>query len=392
MSDNSSESKTHDATSFRLRKLREQGQIPKSGILIKLIIHITGMFMLFMFFDVFLSEMFKSIEIISYYISQKSIIIDFEIIKIIFKNMLYILILFNILLIFFGICSHIIYSKGLVIAPALIAPKFSKLSPIDNIKNTFKKSQITERVIGIIKCVIWCLYVVFILSLFHEKLFASLQCGFMCISLIFNEIMIFLIGGSILLALISIVIDMPMQKAFFLANQKTGLSQYKRDRKETLGSPEMRREVRKQGKKLYNSNNGNAGVDNNSQSQSQSHSQSTSDNNRKKPQHFDEDKLSQIKTKHKSLCKNSFVFKGKESIVGIRFSLSDEFPIPVIVEAGSKSRFDIIETEAKKLKIPILEESNFVDELGHNHEPGSVLPEKYFPVLGEALKSTGLFA
>lgn len=383
MSEDTGESKTEDATGFRLRKMREKGQIPRSRIFVRLAIYVSGVFIAYFLYSVFFESLYDSIKITSTYMSRSSIILDMNAIYTITIGVFLVIVVFMIALVSIGLISHIIYSKGLLIAPDLIVPKFSRISPSSNVKNIFGASQITENLIGIFKCCLWAAYAFLVLYYFYANLFATLQCGLECIPQVFTTIFIFLIGGSLVFAIVSMLIDVPLQKIFFLQNQKTTLSQNKRDRKETSGSPEIKRELRKQMRKLYSSDS--YGVK--PPKQDNSAKEKVDDSKNARSTHD----FSKIMTEHKALCKDSYLIVGANSAVGIRFSFTDQYPVPVIVAASPQRGVGKLESEAKRLNIPILKDQPFADNLGHNHAVGSVLPDQYFQDLGKVFRDSGLF-
>lgn len=386
MSENSGESKTKNATDFRLKKQRELGQIAKSRILITLVTYIIGVGLGVLFFGILLNSFVEAINVTSHYIVETNSNYNFDFSYKLISEIIIIIFTFKIILVIFGLVAHAIYSNGLIIAPNLLSPEFSKLSPVRNLKNIFEFNQIIEKLINITKCLIWIFYSYSVLYILHIDLISSLNCNILCVWSIFSEIFIFLVGGSIVFALVSLLFEIPFQKYVFIKRQKTTLSQFKRDRKETSGAPEIKRELRRKLRQLYQDENQTLSRQNSKDSAEKPISSTNKTRDKKHKSAFNN-----VITKHKKLCKDSYLITGTRSAVGIRFSMSDQYPVPIIVAAAPISGSSKMLSDATRLGIPVLNEPNFADSLGHKHTIGSILPEEFFVELGDVLKRSGLF-
>ncbi|MGH1350142.1 MAG: EscU/YscU/HrcU family type III secretion system export apparatus switch protein [Methyloligellaceae bacterium] len=240
MSGGSSEEKKHTASDTKLRKEREKGRIAKSQDLHSSVAGVAGILLI--------SQTWN------YYLKHINILIDtaihaannkwedgFPLIYQTIINELALLILpvFGII-VFSVILSNLIYNKGLPISFEPIKPQLNKLNPAEGFKNIFGKKALIGTGQTLVRLILLASGAVAILWISLPNIINSPLCGLNCFLHISSSLTFMFLSLACLIFIIVALMDMPIQKALFLKEQKMGDSEKKRENKDMFGSPEIR--------------------------------------------------------------------------------------------------------------------------------------------------------
>ncbi len=235
-----SEEKTHQASDVKLSKERDKGRIAKSADLYASAAAFTG-FIIFIFLINFMIQHIKNIFDAAVYSTgfgwEHALNFSTTVLMHEFST---------IILPFFGaiafavILSNIIYNKGVPISFEPIVPKFEKLNPVQGFKNIFGFRSVVGAAQSIVRLILWVGGCTFIIWGVIGSLFNIPLCGDACFAAAGTQLATQLIVYACIIFLIIALMDMPIQKALFMKDQKMGKSEMKQENKDMFGSPEIR--------------------------------------------------------------------------------------------------------------------------------------------------------
>jgi type III secretion protein U len=227
-------------TERRLQRLRQQGQVPRSkdfetalALLAALVYFVFAwrgiaerMQVTFLVFDPampqgFLAEVSRALN------AQLRLLQE---------------ILIPLFVVVFGahILAIILDAKGLPLNFKAITPNFSKLNPVQGVKQLFSLRNLFDLLKGI--ALITAIFGVnyFLFTHYLNDLVWAPGCGDSCVM----NVMIWLYGSSIAISIILLIIialiDLPLSRIIFKRQNKMTVSELKREQKEDSGAPEIR--------------------------------------------------------------------------------------------------------------------------------------------------------
>jgi len=241
MSDDSSEEKTDEASSRKLRKLREDGIVASSqigpsyfglafGIGVAILLFPTMLSRLTDGFDlVFDPRMIQSptdTTLIQYFLVTINVPVAVVIATIVVA----------------AVGFKIMVNGGFVFAMSHVAPKLSHVSPATGLKRIFKASSLTDFAGHLVRMIILLTVGLLIMRYWMPVLTNLDMCAPECASSVFWEIVRSFLVACAVLILAAVAFDVGVQKAFFLIEQRMTKTEVKQEQKEMLGQPELRQE------------------------------------------------------------------------------------------------------------------------------------------------------
>ena len=136
--------------------------------------------------------------------------------------------------------TNMLHKRGVPFSLHPITPDFNRLNPARGFQKIFSSRNGIEFAISFARIIIWFTAVALVLYLTLGQALFSSVCGIGCVARsAMDTVGITLIVAAILL-LVAGLVDLPLQVALFLKEQKMSHSELKREQKEQLGTPEMR--------------------------------------------------------------------------------------------------------------------------------------------------------
>ncbi len=138
------------------------------------------------------------------------------------------------------IVAIILDAKGIPLNFKAITPNFSKLNPVQGVKQLFSLRNLFELLKGI--ALITTIFFVnfFLFKWFIKDLVLSPSCGDACVVNVMAWLYGSSIGISVILLIIIAMIDIPLSRILFKRDNKMTVSELKREQKEDTGDPQIR--------------------------------------------------------------------------------------------------------------------------------------------------------
>lgn len=246
MSSDSSQEKTQDPTSRRLRKAREQGQVARSrelmssGILLFSSIVLTlwgpniGHFLM--------ANMQWSLQH-AYQTDIQGISIQQRLADVLLQMVFVIAIPLGVLAVLLFIAGCI--PGGMVFNSAALAPKFSKMNPITGLGRLFTAEKMVDLGKALGKCLLVMLMLWYYLaSDWEELIHLSQQPLPVACEHILNTLNHILLVLGILFGAIALL-DVPYQQWLYIKNLRMSKQEVKEERRNSEGQPEIKKQIRK---------------------------------------------------------------------------------------------------------------------------------------------------
>lgn len=349
MSEETGERKSEDATPGKLNRQRKKGQFAKSEMLPDLSKYLFGIIFLLISSSVLMNLIDDIFVEAAASISKKQNQTFDSTVNEIGLGVFFYIITFMLGSLLVVLVTHGIYAGGLTFSAEPISPKFDKLSIGKGLKRIFGRRSQVEAWTGVVRILLWiCFSAVAIIAL-NEQILGSLICGIGCTALAAEQLFRIIIGASIVFCIVTIIIDLLLQRNIFLHEMKMTKSELKRDIRESFGDPHI-----KDAQRLVRDSTTIAAED--------------------------------IITEHKTLSEDVFLVVGRSSVIAVRLSLADQHPLPIIVTSSDFENSRSLIAEASSRNLKIISDSAFADSLGHGHEPGVVMNQKHFPALVKLLE------
>lgn len=243
----SGEEKVFDPSSKKLRKLREQGQVPRSRDMTSAVPLLAILGYLVVAYPSIYQKFYQLMAEIP--ISQPPNFVDRLIIALQMCGALtaQILLPFIGLVVIVVIVINVVDTGGPLFTFATLQPNFAKFNPANGIKQIFSMQSLLELIKGLIKLIVLLIASWFIVKGHMNDIFWSPTCGIPCVLGVGGAIAIKIIAVGALLLLIGAAVDFALQRFLFLQEQRMTLTEMKQERKEDSGDPHVaaqRRRIR----------------------------------------------------------------------------------------------------------------------------------------------------
>lgn len=242
-----------------------------------------------------------------------------------------------------AVLAAIVGMRGIPFATDPVAPKMERINPAEGLKRMFKMRALIELVKTLLKAAVIGTALVAILIGGVQALVLAPSCGFGCVAGVFRGLFTPLAGVAAILFLVAGGADLGLQQWLFKRDQKMGVSEAKRERKEMDGNPEVRAERRR-----LSAEAARIGV--------------------------------------LGMARATFAVLGAgQAVIGLRYK-AGETHIPLIVSRGRGERGAKLLAEARQLRVPLVDEP-VLAALLVNLPPGRFIPEPAYKLVAAAMSS-----
>ena len=139
-----------------------------------------------------------------------------------------------------AIVTNMLHKRGIPFSLHPITPDFNRLNPSRGFQKIFSGRNAIEFFISFGRIVVWFAAIALVLYLTLGQALFSSVCGIGCVARAsLDTVGMVLIVAAVLL-LIAGLLDLPLQIALFLKEQRMSMTELRREQKEQLGTPEMR--------------------------------------------------------------------------------------------------------------------------------------------------------
>ena len=139
-----------------------------------------------------------------------------------------------------AIVTNMLHKRGIPFSLHPITPDFNRLNPARGFQKIFSGRNAIEFAISCARIIVWFSAIALVLYLTLGQALFSSVCGIGCVARAsLDTVGMVLIVAAVLL-LIAGLIDLPLQIALFMKEQRMSMTELRREQKEQLGTPEMR--------------------------------------------------------------------------------------------------------------------------------------------------------
>jgi len=242
-----------------------------------------------------------------------------------------------------AVLAAIIGMRGIPFATDPVAPKMERINPVEGLKRMFKMRALIELVKTLLKAAVLVTAIVAILAGGLQALVLAPSCGFGCAAGVFRGLFVPLAEVAAVLSLVAGGADLGLQQWLFRRDQKMGVSEAKRERKEMDGNPEVRAERR-----LLSAEAARIGM--------------------------------------LGSARATFAVLGAgQAVVGLRYKAGETY-VPLIVSRGQGERGAKLLAEARQLRLPLVDDPSLAAVLV-KLPPGRFIPEEAFKLVAAAMSS-----
>ncbi len=247
------------------------------------------------------------------------------------------------------ILGNIVVLRGVVFAIEPVTPKMSNINPAEGFQRLFKMKALVELVKSLLKMAMLAAVLLVVLSAGLRALVQLPACGADCIGGVFAGLAQPVMGAAILLFLIAGLADIGLQRWLFMREQKMGVSEAKRERKESEGDPLLRSHRKREQREATATPGGRLGI----------------------------------------ARATLLLHDGTQTVVGLRFKRG-ETPVPVVVCRGVGDTARRLLAEASRAGLPVATDTDLARLLARRAPPGNFIPESSYQATALALSRAGL--
>jgi type III secretion protein U len=346
MADDSGEEKSLPPSQKKLRKAREEGNVPHSPLMVTAATSIAGIAYFWVMWPTVegkLKGLFINAALmqpVEFRFATQSMMSDFgsTVMGIGLPPLIAVMVA--------GILVNIIDLKGIVFSTKPITPNFTKLNPAEGFKRMFGQRGMVESIQGMVKLAIFVAAAIVVIMMGLNTLFQAPFCDKPCVVGGFESLLKQLLILFIILLLVSGVVDLLVQRWLFKKDMMMSVSEMKREMKESYGSPEIRSARRRIAREI-----------------------------------------SQSATKL-GAPNATIVIEGGGAVIALRF-VRNETAAPVIVAKGFGEKGAEIAKTARELGRPFHADADLAASLLRDAPMGQFIPQAYFERVAGALVRSG---
>lgn len=232
-----SEEKTEQATDHKLKKSREKGDIASSKDAVGLAGFVCAVLYLGFMMPDLLERLIEPLIMIADQIGQPGGADLAHAAKSVAIGVVMALLPIIILVIFSAFLMTIIVNKGFVFSAEKMKPEFKKLNPAKNAKEKFKRRNVTEFAKTVLNMLVIMAIFGVTLYLMSDQILLAGICGLDCgMDVVVTIIKIAVIPTLLYLILVA-GLDVRIQQALFMHDQRMTKTELKREHKEQDGDP-----------------------------------------------------------------------------------------------------------------------------------------------------------
>ena len=242
------EAKKHPATARKLRKQREEGVVPSAQTLAALVGTVAGLAAL------------AALGLATWRAMANGIVFAAEDLRLPFHlaveagldrmRSLLLRAVLPVAAAAAGMASLVgmLYTGGPVISPKPVLPKLARLSPPTNLKRILGRRGWVEAAAAGARLVLWAVAAGVVIALWLPRPFSAVDCAGACQARLVMPPAWLLLALAGAVMILGAAVDMRIQRALFLHEQRMTDTELKRERRDQAGNPEIRRERRRLGR------------------------------------------------------------------------------------------------------------------------------------------------
>jgi type III secretion protein U len=220
------------------------------------------------------------------------------------------------------------------------------INPIKGFGRIFSMRNLLELVKSILKLAVVIFLVFQLIEAALQALVEIPACGLSCGMSVLGALLKRLFLVMALLFLVLGALDIGIQKWLFMRDQRMTLTEQKRERKDTQGDPEI------------------------------------------KKQHRRERQAGGAKT---GLSNANFAIRSASAVLAMRYKTSDA-PVPVLVARGTEDGVDKLLAELRSLGVPVVFDSAAVDSILPRLKVGEPISKEMFQPVIECMRAAGVLS
>lgn len=325
----------------KLRKLREKGQVATSTDFVNALIFAFGVVVILVmwprYVEVFNAGMRLALDGLRQPGSSSTITALFGIARLTMDVIIPLLVAVAVA----GFLGHVAFKKGLIVSADPLKPDMNRLNPGEGFKRIFSYRNGVDFAMVLLRSAIWFVTAAIVTWLALPTLLMSPVCELPCVSATGLDLVRTLIIIAIILLIVIGLIDLPIQTALFLREQRMSKTELKREMKEEDGAPEMVG-YRKEQHRQFATGGGGTGIRG-----------------------------------------MTLVFTSSEYVVAIRYDSKTD-PVPLVVVKGAGQHGDLILQSAGAMGVPVEPDPGLASEL-FRVGIGGMVPERLFTPVAMAL-------
>jgi len=339
------DSKTEEASSRKLEKSREKGQVPRSEEFAPTIMFLFAVMYFWFGWDWLygqIKDVFTSISFV--YTMEFKVALDNIIDSVLNKVIFSIMLPFSLLMLFAGILGNIL-QFGFVFSVDPIIPRGDKISPIKGFGRVFSVKQVVKTFFSALKIIGMSIIIVYVVRLgVGEYMHELSQCNVECQMLVFQSLLKKLIMILLPILIIVAAMDFMFQRAQFLKEQRMTKDEVKREHKSQEGDPIIKGARRAEQRRL-----------------------------------LEEDAVQRVK-------ESRVLIAGVNLVIALQYE--EDLPLPILLAIGKdQMSFKMIAT-AKKEKVKIVVDPALAQQLAHEGTIDQYIPSMSIKGVAKAIQQT----
>ncbi|MFM9272155.1 EscU/YscU/HrcU family type III secretion system export apparatus switch protein, partial [Halomonas elongata] len=247
-----------------------------------------------------------------------------------------------------AILTNILIMRGTLFSIEPIKPKFEHINPAEGVKRIFSVRGIIEFFKSLLKIVTLGTAFVVVCRLGLQALMESARCGVGCLEGIFLALLKPLVITALVVFLIIGLIDVRMQRWLFRRDQRMTRTEYKRERKDMEGDPEIRKARRRQRRDVH-----------------------------------------AVSTRTGVEQASIMIGAGGDWLVGIRY-VRGETPVPVVVCKATPEDSAWLRRKAYEHELAVVENRELAGRIGRRAGNGEPVPDDTFQPVADILVAANL--
>ena len=247
-----------------------------------------------------------------------------------------------------AVLANLVVLRGLVFSVDPVAPKLSHVSPAEGFQRLFKAKQLVELAKGVFKLALLAAALVLVLRGGLRPLAAAPGCGIGCVIGATQALTLALLVTSALVFVVAGGLDVLLQRWLFTREQRMGVSEQKRERKEQDGDPKIKAERQRLAREATHA-------------------------------------PARLGAAQASLM----VHDGAGAVVGLRF-IKNDMPVPMVVCRAQGRQGRAMLATAASQGLPMSEHQELTRALLKTTPPGAWIPESTYSATAVALAQHGL--
>nr|WP_300314573.1 EscU/YscU/HrcU family type III secretion system export apparatus switch protein [Halomonas sp.] len=348
MSQQPSEEKSLPPSQKKLRDIRKKGQVEKSSDMVTAVVMLGCTLYLVFYVDTIESRVHGLITLTTRLYSEPFDTLWPRVMAAAMEVLMWSVLPIIVITVTAVVLTNILIMRGMVFSVEPIKPKFEHINPAEGFKRIFSVRGIIEFIKSLLKIVILSSAFVIVCRMSLQALMESSRCGYGCLNEIFLEFLQPLVITALVVFFIVGLLDVRTQRWLFQRDQRMTRTEFKRERKDMEGDPEIRRARQRQRSDIQTYST-RAGVE------------------------------------RASLM----IGASGDWLVGIRY-VKGETPVPVVVCKADPQGSANLQRQATAYGLAVIDDRKLAERIGSRSGNGEPVPEDTFQPVADILVAAGL--